>query len=201
MKRAELVTLVKAVKAELALNGAHIQADEDGRVYDDSPVRLVIDRESGAEIYFKNGGGYGIPAGRIAIDTNLGTFHQFKPYNASYPKITVSADKSAATIAADVARRLLPDFYALLADCKQQKANADAFEARTRATAARVEAATGGRVQTHDQEYRNGQIRLYRNNSAIGYVYGYVSDEEVHFERWTLDADTAVKMLTAVFTP
>lgn len=69
------------------------------------------------------------------------------PYKAERPSITVAENKTPDRIAADITRRLLPAYVALLITVLDKKAKAEEFEAGRQRLAAEVAIIVGGKVK------------------------------------------------------
>jgi hypothetical protein len=64
--------------------------------------------------------------------------HDHKPYHATRPRITTSADKSPGQAARDITRRLLPAYLDLLKQCQESVAAANAYVDTTARNVARI---------------------------------------------------------------
>lgn len=71
----------------------------------------------------------------------VGNMNGHMPYGVSHPALNVSKSKSAAQIARDVTRRLLPDTVTFARKCYESKKSAEDYDALSRATAEAIIAA------------------------------------------------------------
>ena len=128
-----------------------------GRV--DRGAVLVHPNVPGAEIYFVVEGGR-----RIRVS---GTFpRDFYPRYEVRPRITVSAERSAKSIAGDVARRFLPRYTVLYDEMEAQAtAWAQCLEARNQALD-ELAGTLGVRVSRHHEDRQDGQILRYGRDHA-----------------------------------
>lgn len=121
------------------------------------------------------------------------------PYKTTNPSITVAMTKSAEQIAADITRRLLPDYLPLLADCQKTVEQHKSFRATTAATADRVAAAVGGRVDGPRNGRSSTQVSVYHSDDLQGQTGDItISGTGVSFDRLSVDADEAIAMLHAL---
>jgi len=107
-------------------------------------------------------------AGRLNLSASYGAdLRPHMPYNAKRAEITVSQAKSAAVIARDIERRLLPDLRNLLYTLRERKAQSDEYEAGRQTTLAAVLEALGGHgeavTQRHGRETVEARIGRYGN--------------------------------------
>jgi hypothetical protein len=104
--------------------------------------------------------------------------------------IHMSASKTPAQITADITRRLLPDLATHVAACKAKLAEANAYEALTVDTAGRLAALVKARVDGRE----GGERSLWVQDAGTLRANG----DRVTFERFTIAADEAAAMLSAL---
>jgi len=154
---------------------------------------LVHPNVPGAEVYFVGEGGR-----RIRVS---GTFpRDFYPRYEVRPRITVSAERSAKSIASDVARRFLPRYTALYDEMEAQAtAWAQCLEARNRALD-ELAAALGVRVSRHYEDRQDGQILHYGRDHArlVVTTSGGTEAVTVDLELSRLPFDVALRVCAVV---
>jgi hypothetical protein len=112
------------------------------------------------------------------------------PYDAQDPRITVSATRSAATIASEISRRLLPVYLELFIRCLQKKRELEEYEAKKQSAIERYAEILGTEVRTDT-------ARLYAHD---GNIYGNVrcnSDTTAQIE-FSLPHDLTEKVLQVI---
>ena len=112
----------------------------------------VFELPDGGRLYFSNGR----QRGQLHISASVANgLRDHRPYyrDGEAPKtsINVSESKNAKQIAADIRRRLLPEYEREAAACVASKARHDDYNARRVAALAQVAAPFGGRIQCDER--------------------------------------------------
>jgi hypothetical protein len=114
--------------------------------------------------------------------------------NGELPRITVSAEKPAKTIAADIARRFLKDFIELHDQCTARKASDEASQAKRLANAQRLAQAVGtvpgGTEKTH--------VSIMSRSPALGYFDADISDDSARIDVRSVSIDVAEAIMRII---
>ncbi len=122
-------------------------------------------RDPNSDIHLGLWAGYDSGYGKIEITGRFndrdaaGNIVWHLPYNTPTPKIGVSVDKTASTIARDIVNRLLPNYRPLLAKCKASRESYDTHNTGVARTVARLSTLVG----SDPSRARDGRVDLYRS--------------------------------------
>ena len=135
----DVATLTQNVAKEMGEGWAYI-VPEPGN---ESTRHASMSGPNGQEVYFNNS-----RSGKDRVYVS-GTFPQGQslPYNETRPSITMDGNKPAAKMAADIKRRLLPEYQRILALVIERKMQAETFEANRKNVQAQVAMIVDGRLQ------------------------------------------------------
>jgi hypothetical protein len=164
-----------------------------------------------------NHGGYAViegPDGRaIAFNTasglaNSGKIHISGVYpdridgrlvwtaRKTYPRIQVAMSKSPAIVARDIERRLMPDYLALLAECKETIARWTDIRDKSGTIANMIATEFGAQVRKRDNPTADAEISLYGSRDLPEETaHVHVSSGSVTFDRLTVSPSVAFAIL------
>lgn len=118
-------------------------------------------------------GFYGCGVGRVDISGDYEhDMYQYKPYNATWPHISVAASRGPAVIAKEIKRRLLPKYEPLITGMREAKACADASKAAASSHIDQLLDALGGVGRRCSEQFHDGnEITLTSDTPVFGGMY------------------------------
>jgi hypothetical protein len=124
---------------------------------------------------------------------------QFTPVDlwnprAEYPSITVDADKSLERIAADIKRRFLPEYRAVLARCVEARNNHEQYVKGCNSLAEEIAALLGESSREHPGKSHGPLRPVVEVPDGLGYGSIEVSRDSAHFNLHSVPADKARKL-------
>lgn len=133
---------------------------------------------------------------RLTVTTDYPRDHRNQISSAHRPKISVSASKTGAQIAADIERRLLPEYLPILDKELDSNRRWNEYEGKTTALAARI--ANVVKVKREPREttvsFYHSPFGIFRDSMSEAKVVG---DDEVELTL-RLDGDATLKLLNLI---
>ena len=170
--------------------GAIAMADGDAR-----PHGLILPNEESFTVHYRThehrfvvSGSW--PRSRLPGEQSK----QFTPADlwnprAEYPSITVDADKSPEKIAADIKRRFLPEYRAVLVRCVEARDNHEQYVRSCNSLAEEIGALLGEPSREH-----TGKPPIVEVPDGLGYGSIEVSRDSAHFNLHSVPADKARRL-------
>lgn len=109
-------------------------------------------------------------------------------YGKAAPEISVALNRPARAIAADIARRFLPEATVVYQKMVHRIGEANAYEASTKGLLERLAAATGEKARPHSTE-------LYLHGRGDTYARMSVQGESVRFESMSVPGSIALEIV------
>lgn len=170
-------------RQQAALVAEHLDGFTIDTEWEHGNPRLT--RADGAALFLHRGT-YGAERGRLVISGSYPGTNEDRPYNITYPKITVKDDTPPDKVAQAIVRRLLPDYEHELARVKEViKRNADAGMTKAHAQLRLTEVGV--------DFFRDGQgdidgLRLTLNHDGSG----------VSLDSHNIPLDVVIRMIEAM---
>ncbi len=107
----------------------------------------------------------------------------YLPYKVTAPSANISISKTPLTFAADIKRRIFPEYLPLLAACNQARADHTAKMNRAEDTAVALALTIGAEIPTKSQDGFTYRVRPYASSRLAGSTFDiFVSDGQVKIE-------------------